>query len=251
MTALICLTYDDALPVHRELVAPQLAECGLRGTFYVPAARDDLHVELDGWRKVAQMGHELGNHSCWHPCRTRPDWDWKPPYRLEDYDRGRIRDELLLANRILHLIDGRTERSYGATCGDLTCGPGAGESFLDDIRDLFRVVRAGQSTQPLQGSMPYMAPSLHGDSHRADDIIAVAETMRTRQDSWLLVGMHGVGAGTHNNSIDADEHRRLIGWIAAQRAWLDAVTMLEAAARLNRGFESDGPKEQHDVLLGR
>lgn len=233
MTALLCLTYDDALSVHRELVAPQLTERGLRGTFYVPAARDDLHVRLDGWRKVAEMGHELGNHSCWHPCRTRPDWDWKPPYRLEEYDRARIRDELLLANRVLHLIDGRTERSYGATCGDLTCGADAGQSFLDDIRDLFRVVRAGQSSQLQQGSMPYVAPSLHGDFRRADEIIAVAETMRTRPGSWLLVGMHGVGAGTHDSFMDADEHRRLIDWIAAQRAWLEAVTVLEAVERLN------------------
>jgi sialate O-acetylesterase len=245
MTALICLTYDDALPVHRERVAPDLTERGLRGTFYVPAACDDLHTSLVDWRRAAAMGHELGNHSCWHPCRTRPDWDWKPPYRLEDYDCARIRDELLMANRVLHLIDGRTERSYGATCSDLTCGPGAGESFLDNIRDLFRVVRAGQSTRPLQGSMPYVAPSLHGDFRRADEIIAVAETMRTQPDTWMLVETHGVGAGTHNGFMHADEHRRLIDWIAAQRAWLEAVTVLEAVARLDRGNEPDGQSNSH------
>ena len=50
MTALICLTYDDALPIHREVVAPLLAERGLRGTFYIPAARDDLHEHLADWR---------------------------------------------------------------------------------------------------------------------------------------------------------------------------------------------------------
>jgi len=75
MSALVCLTYDDALPVHRQVVAPLLAERGLRGTFYIPAARDDFHNHLEDWRKVAAMGHELGNHSCFHscfhPCRTR------------------------------------------------------------------------------------------------------------------------------------------------------------------------------------
>jgi peptidoglycan/xylan/chitin deacetylase (PgdA/CDA1 family) len=227
MTALICLTYDDALPVHRELVAPQLAERGLYGTFYVPAARDDLHNALDGWRQVAAMGHELGNHSCWHPCRTRPDWDWKPPYRLEEYDRARIRDELLMANRVLYLIDGKTERSYGATCGDLTCGKGA--SFIDDIRDLFTVVRSGTSDQPLIGRPDFIVPSFHGDHRRAEEIIAVAESMRGQTDAWLVVIMHGVGIGTHNSFINADEHRRLIDWIATERDWLQAVTMLQAA----------------------
>ena len=58
MSALICLTYDDALPVHREVVAPLLAERGLRGTFYIPAGRDDLHEHIDDWRRVAAMGCE-------------------------------------------------------------------------------------------------------------------------------------------------------------------------------------------------
>jgi len=231
MTALICLTYDDALPVHRERVAPDLMERGLCGTFFVPAARDDLHVELEAWRRVAAMGHELGNHSCWHPCRTRADWAWKPPYRLEDYDRGRMRDELLMANRVLHLIDGQCERSYGATCSDTTCGPGKGDSFIEDIHDLFTVVRSGNSHCPLSGPAPFVVPALHGDHRRADEIIATAELMLGKLDAWMVVGMHGVGAGTHNSFIDGDEHRHLIDWIAAQRGWLESVTLLEAVHR--------------------
>ena len=98
MSALVCLTYDDALPVHCEVVAPLLAERGLRGTFYIPAARDDFHHHLEDWRKVAAMGHELGNHSCFHPCRTRAEWDWKPPYRLEEYTRAQLEAGINLAD---------------------------------------------------------------------------------------------------------------------------------------------------------
>jgi sialate O-acetylesterase len=226
MTALICLTYDDALPVHREAVAPLLAERGLRGTFYTPAACDDLYSHVADWRKVVAMGHELGNHSCFHPCRTRADWDWKPPYRLEEYTRARIHDEFQLANHILHLIDGRTERSYGATCSDLTVGND--ESFVDDIRDLFTAVRSGHTDQPLVGAMPFVAPVLFVDFKRADEVIAVIKSMHGQNNGWLILGMHGVGAGTHNNFMDADEHRHLIDWIAAQSIWLKSVTMLGA-----------------------
>ncbi len=229
MSALICLTYDDALPVHREAVAPLLTERGLRGTFYIPAACDDLYSHVEGWRKVAGMGHELGNHSCFHPCRTRADWDWKPPYRLEEYTRARIRDELQLANRILHLIDGRAERSYGATCSDLTVGKD--ESFVDDIRDLFTVVRSGSAGQPSAGAMPFVAPALFVDFKRADEVIAVIESMRGQNNAWLVLGMHGIGAGTHNNFLDANEHRSLIDWIAAQSIWLKSVTVLGAVDR--------------------
>lgn len=234
MKALICLTYDDALPVHRERVAPALAERGLRGTFYVPAARDDLHRALDGWRAVASAGHELGNHSCWHPCRTRPQWDWKPPYRLEEYDRARVRDELLMANRVLHLIDGRTERSYGATCGDTTCGPGEGVSFVEDVRDLFTVMRAGHTSRALAGPLPFIAPAMPLDGRRAEHVIPALEAMRGQPDAWLIAAGHGVGAGTHSSFMEAAEHQRLIDWIAGQRAWLEAVTVLEAVKRLGR-----------------
>ena len=229
---MLCLTYDDGLLIHREKVAFDLAERGLHGTFYISVARDDLHEHPDGWREVARLGHELGNHSCWHPCRTRAEWDWKPPYKLEEYSPERVRDELLLANRVLHLIDGHSERSYGATCGDLTCGPN-NESFVENIRDLFTVIRASHSLEPQQGPLPFLAPSFWCDFLRADEIISVMEAMRGRDDSWIILGMHGVGAGTHNSYMDAAEHRRLIDWISEQRSWLVAVTVLEAAA--NRG----------------
>ena len=228
MTSLICLTYYDALQVHREVVAPQLARCGLHATFYLPVGYDDLHLHLERWRKVAQMGHELGNHSIWHPCRTRLEWDWKPTYRLEEYDRNRIRDELSMANRVLHLIDRKNIRSYAATCGDLTCGPGNGESFVNDIQDLFAVVRAGHITRPIQRPAEFVVPALMGDFHHADEIIKIVEKMKNISDSWLVVVMHGVGVGTHNSYIDSSEHTSLIEWIVSQRNWLEATTMLEA-----------------------
>jgi hypothetical protein len=143
-----------------------------------------------------------------------------------------VRDELLLANRVLHLIDGRSERSYGATCSDLTCGPGEGESFLDHIRDLFTVVRSGQCANAQTGPWPFVVPSVPGDQQRADEIIAFMEAMRDLPDAWMVVGLHGIGTGTHSSFIDAEAHHRLIEWIAAQRAWLEAVTVLQAAHRL-------------------
>ena len=236
MSALVCLTYDDALPVHCEVVAPLLAERGLRGTFYIPAARDDLHEHLADWRRVAEMGHELGNHSCFHPCRTRADWDWKPPYRLEAYTRARLHDELQLANRILQLVDGRSQRSYGATCSDLTCGPGQGRSFVEDIQDLFSVVRSGGSERPLSGNMPFISPALWIDHRRADDIISVLSSMHESTDAWIILGMHGVGTGTHHNFIEMKEHQLLIDWIAAQSEWLKAATISDAAALRSCGL---------------
>ncbi|MGB1892738.1 MAG: polysaccharide deacetylase family protein, partial [Candidatus Latescibacterota bacterium] len=61
----VSLTYDDALPVHYEHVAPLLEEHGLRATFYTNVL--SLGANPEAWRQVAAQGHELGNHSIFHP----------------------------------------------------------------------------------------------------------------------------------------------------------------------------------------
>ncbi len=231
MSALICLTYDDALPVHRALVAPELERCGLRGTFYAPAANGDLHAAVAAWRAVAAAGHELGNHTCWHPCRLRPGQAYRPTYQLNDYSRRRIRDEMLLANQVLALIDGQPVRTYAATCHDIAVGPDPGELFVEEMRELFPVVRAGHAEAASAGAIPFIAPAFSADRRTAADVIAAAEPMRHQADAWLVVLMHGVGEGTHNHFIAADEHARLIDWIAEQHDWLEGVTLLEAARR--------------------
>jgi peptidoglycan/xylan/chitin deacetylase (PgdA/CDA1 family) len=69
--AAVSLTYDDCLPCHRLAVAPALSARDMAGTFYCPAASGDLHANVEAWRAVATSGHELGNHTCFHPCRRR------------------------------------------------------------------------------------------------------------------------------------------------------------------------------------
>lgn len=66
----VSITYDDALPCHHQLVAPAWEAVGLRATFYTPI-RSTLMEEVEAWRAVATKGHELGNHSLFHPCRKR------------------------------------------------------------------------------------------------------------------------------------------------------------------------------------
>ena len=66
----VSITYDDALTCHHQLVAPAWEAVGLRATFYTPI-RSTFMQETEAWRAVAAKGHELGNHSLFHPCRKR------------------------------------------------------------------------------------------------------------------------------------------------------------------------------------
>lgn len=231
--AAISLSYDDGIASHRAEVAPSLSARGLRGTFFCPANADDLHANVEGWRQLALAGHEIGNHTCFHPCRRKPGAGWPDAaYDLCTYNRKRIVDEVTLASRVLRLVDGRERRAYGATCGHTTFGPeGAAESFVDAMRPFTTHVRADRG-----GILPLRRPDFVTGSHLGDRLTA-AETIAVIEPllasaGWLIIEMHGVGRETHPHHIERDEHSRLCDWIAARSATLWSATVSEAAACL-------------------
>lgn len=231
--AAISLTYDDALPVHRELVAAELSRRGLHGTFYVPAASAELHDQRDAWRGIAAEGHELGNHTCFHPCRKRPGATWpEDAYDMRSYSAKRFLDEVALADRVLRSIDGRTVRSFAATCGNLTVGPdGAEIDVTQGVLSHASCIRSGPFAGPLPLSVPpTVVPALGIDGKTAGPAIeAIDRTLAA--GGWLIILAHGVGPGTHGLFIEIDEHRRILDHLAGlgDAAWGAPVAEVYAA----------------------
>ena len=132
----VSISYDDALPCHYEVVAPAWQAHGVRVTFYTPINR--LFDNPQAWRDVAAAGHELGNHSIFHPCRRKPGKDWPArEYDLKTYSARRWSDEMRLASSILSSLDGKSARSFGNTCCDTEIGEGgqpAGPALRHDYR---------------------------------------------------------------------------------------------------------------------
>lgn len=231
--AAVSLTYDDCLPCHRLVVAPELSARGLRGTFYCPAASGDLHGNIEAWRAVASVGHELGNHTCWHPCRRKDGAAWpEPTYDLKTYTHRRIVDEAVLADRVLRLVDGRTERSFAATCGNTTSGPDGSEvSFVEELRPIATVVRSGAGRVYPLAPPPFLVGQHSMDGGNAQQAIARIEPVLA-SGGWVVMLAHGVGAGTHGGYIDEHEHALVLDWIAERSQQLWAGTVSEVAASL-------------------
>jgi len=66
--AAVVLTYDDALNAHLDNAIPLLDSLGLKGTFYLTAFAPGSKNRISDWRTTAANGHELGNHTLYHPC---------------------------------------------------------------------------------------------------------------------------------------------------------------------------------------
>lgn len=221
----VSLTYDDGLPVHHELVGPLLEQFGLRGTFYVPAMTD-IQDHPERWRQLAHRGHELGNHSLFHPCTRTPDREsWLEPWQdLRSYTLSRWRDELAAANLMLRLLDDQTERSFGNTCCETTVGAGeVTASMAPVLRDLFVAARG-----PLSSTIVDVRRSvdLYHLGHYSGDRLSFrdfqAEIEKAAEiGGWIIWMMHGVGAETHGLYIDPVEHEMLIRWLGENKdlAW--------------------------------
>lgn len=232
----VSLTYDDGLPVHCEYVGPALVEAGLRATFYVPGRSDFLLRQPERWRELSKAGHELGNHSLFHPCRRAPgEHEWlEPHYDLCDYTPSRLRQELEIANLILHLIDGRRERTYGNTCCNTTIGRGEQEVPMDDVlRQLFVAARGPGSSQiaDVRRGVNLMQVGHYGADScdmALEDVLGEIERAM-EMGGWIVFMIHGVGQGAHALYMEKPAHEKLLAWLKANRSDAWTAPLVEVA----------------------
>jgi peptidoglycan-N-acetylglucosamine deacetylase len=127
--AIICLTYDDALESQLKIVVPQLDSAGLKATFFLTSIQGSSSSEkigqspeaVLGWVNAAKHGHELANHTLFHPCPEKLGWD--KAVALDSYTVDRIVQEIETQTTLLSLLDpGRKLRSYAFPCNNFLIG---------------------------------------------------------------------------------------------------------------------------------
>ncbi len=231
----VSLTYDDALPCHYQLVAPALEAHGLRGTFYTNIL--SAMAAPQDWRQVAAAGHELGNHSIFHPCRQNPESPstWLPEdYDLRRYSPRRWSDEMRAASFTLSLIDGKSQRSFGNTCCHTELGEGDTSASLEPlIGELFTAGRGSWNEQTVDvASVNYQALGHFGaDAHTFEQLQLQIDQAVAAGD-WIIYMIHGVGQGTHGMYMEVDQHQRLIDYLGQHQKRIWTAPLTEVASYL-------------------
>ena len=235
--AAVCLTYDDGIDGHLDIAAPDLEAENLRGTFYVPGSSESLARRMDEWRELVKRGHELGNHSLFHPCvRVQPGgniYEWlAPEYDLASYTHKQIIDELTVMNTLLAAVDGKHQRTYAYTCSDYEAG---GESFVDSLRNLFTAARGGGEI-PLDMRQVdiHLVPSWSAKEVSGQQMIEFVN--RAAEYGTMAVFMfHGVGGG-HNLNVSREAHQELLAYLNANRDrfWTERFDKVMAHVRSER-----------------
>ena len=220
----ISLSYDDALGSQLDNAVPALGQHDFKASFYPILSSPTVKERLAEWRKVAASGHELGNHTIYHACRgSLPDRDWvNPDHDLDKLSLAQMRDEVILANTMLHMIDGREERTFTPPCGDQLAG---GENYVDAVEPLFVGVKFRDAGMAHESSFGYSPSAVSGE-----ELIRYVSD-HTRDGVLLNILFHGIGGDYL--SVSTEAHAELLNFLSANSDtyWVDTYINIMSHVR--------------------
>ncbi|WP_249138309.1 polysaccharide deacetylase family protein [Phenylobacterium montanum] len=224
--AAVVLTYDDALESQLDHAVPALDAAGFKATFFLAGVK---LADVERWRAAAAEGHELANHTIFHPCPASSSSSDRR-YTSEAYTPESMLKEIEQQNVLLTALDGKPTHGFASPCGQTMAG---GDDYLEALRTakLVTYVR-GVYTSPddLRADVGRIDP-MHVPSRGFPEGVAGAQLIDFAKQAEAGGGMavylfHGVG-GDYLQVSDA-AHRQLIAWLAVHRneVW---VTTLQGA----------------------
>lgn len=207
----VVLTYDDALDVDLDNAIPVLDSLGLKASFYLSGYSGTLSNRLNEWRAVAKEGHELGNHTFFHPCiGKRPGREFvSADYDLGDYSFRRIQDEIRMTNTVLKAIDGKTKRTFAYPCGDTKIND---SFYLSPLKNEFVAARSTEQRMEKMGQIDlYNIGCFAINGQSGDELINLVK--KAMDSNTLLVFLfHGVGGG-HSLNVSLNAHSQLLHFL--------------------------------------
>ncbi|MCX7798003.1 MAG: polysaccharide deacetylase family protein [Melioribacter sp.] len=207
----VVLTYDDALNTHLDNVIPLLDSLGFKATFYISGFFPGFKDRLNDWKKAAKNGHELGNHTLFHPCiGNLQGREWvKSDYDLSKYSLQRITDEILMNNVLLEAVDGQKVRTFAYPCGDMIAGD---SSYVNIVKQNFPAARGVKSTNEKIDKVDlYNIGCYVVNGQNSIDLIELVKDA-IRNSTLLVFLFHGVG-GEHSINVSLQSHRELLKFL--------------------------------------
>lgn len=221
----VVLTYDDALNIHLDKVIPALNSFNFKGTFYLIASLPAVTNRTAEWRAAAKKGHELGNHTLYHPCDgslagrsfVTKETD------LSNYTVAKAVKEIQTANQILKNIDGKSERTFAYPCGDLKIRDTLYYNYLKTDFVAARGVEPG-FLQAKEVNLDNVNSFMENGATAVQMIAQIEEAEKT--GSFIVFLFHGVG-GEHSLNIDLEEHQKLLLYLKKREKDIWVTTMVD------------------------
>jgi peptidoglycan-N-acetylglucosamine deacetylase len=226
----VVLTYDDALNVHLDNAIPLLDSLGFKATFYLTAFFPGCKDRLEDWKKAAIHGHELGNHTLFHPCiGDGPGRAWVSAERnLNRYTMSGIVEEILMNNIFLQSLDGKSKRTFAYPCGDLTVND---SSYADKIAPYFVASRGVKSEMLPPARLDFNnVGSFAINGHTGEQMITLVKEAIKNKTAIVFL-FHGVG-GEHSLNVGLREHKQLLLFLKEHESEILVAPFIEVMEHL-------------------
>ncbi|MBC7947637.1 MAG: polysaccharide deacetylase family protein [Chitinophagaceae bacterium] len=240
----VVITYDDAINEHLDNAIPVLDSLGLKATFYITAYSQATRTRINDWRKIAAQGHELGNHTLFHPCNGGAGREWvKPDYDLRRYTIQRMVDETRMTNTFLEAVDGKTKRTFAYTCADTRIGDSA---FLPLLKNDFVAVRNVRNAMHTIDQVDlYDLDCFMVNGETGEQMIEWVRKASASQ-SLLVLLFHGVGGGNGLN-VSLPAHRQLLEYLKQNEKDIWVAPMIEVAEHIKDWQNRDHIRKQTEI----
>jgi peptidoglycan-N-acetylglucosamine deacetylase len=229
----LSLTFDDARLSQADAGLPLFDKYDVKATFYV--SPNAMIQRLDVWKNAVSNGHEIGNHSLYHPCSG--NFPWARNRALEDYTIEGMKAELDSAGRFINHFLGVQPVSFAYPCGQTFVGKGINtKSYIPVVAKLFETGRGWLDEAPNDPAYCDFA-RLHGmelDGKSFGEILTLIESARER-GFWLILAGHEIGRdGRQTSFIDTIEKILKYSQDPSNGIWIDNVKNIASYIREQR-----------------
>jgi peptidoglycan-N-acetylglucosamine deacetylase len=184
----LSITFDDARLSQIDTGIPLLDRYGVKATFYVSPG--SMLERSDKWRMAVNNGHDIGNHSLYHPCSG--NFVWSRNRALEEYTLQKMMTELDSASRLIKETLGIQPLSFAYPCGQTFIGRGIDvQSYVPLIAFLFESGRGWLNEAP-NDPMFCDLSQLNGtelDGKSFEQVLKLIETAKAN-GYWLILAGH-------------------------------------------------------------
>jgi peptidoglycan/xylan/chitin deacetylase (PgdA/CDA1 family) len=234
--AIICLTYDDGLETQLSTVIPQLDSAGFKATFFLNSIHGSSQSEMIGqtpeavlgWTNAAKNGHELGNHTVFHPCPEKVGW--AKALAIDGYTMDKIIQEIITQNSFLSLLDPkRKTRSFAFPCNNVLVA-GIDYSKIIKEKGLVKFARAGGDSNSVitnpRSLNTMQVPSWHvWTGTTLQELVAFAEKVK-KAGGMGIYQFHGVGGQIFK--ISRETHKAFLEYLKMHHQDYWVTTFSEA-----------------------
>ena len=182
---------------------------------------------MNDWKKAAAEGHELGNHTLFHPCLgNMPGREWvKPENDMSKYTVQRMINETRMTNVFLQALDGKTERTFAYPCGDMKIGD---TTYIDSLRNDFIAARAVREEMHSIDKIDLYNIDCYAINNATGTQMIQLVQQAMANHTLLVFLFHGVG-GEHAINVSLNAHSQLLHFLKQNEKDIWIARMIDVA----------------------